>query len=101
MMKLRLDRSKIREDVSMIELDVVQDCDPGSVMHHLGPLVEEGGVVFVGLDDKVAPVPETSGGVEVQRRSADEEPGREACVLENPREHRCRGGLPVRTAHRD
>src|SRR5438270_8797388 len=51
-MELALDRCKIGEDVGMIELQVVQYCSAGVVVDKLRALVEEGGVVFVSLDDE-------------------------------------------------
>ena len=50
MMKLGLYGSKIGEDVSMIELQIIQDGGSGLVMHELGALVAKGRVVLVGLD---------------------------------------------------
>src|SRR6267143_249573 len=43
--KLSLNRRKIGEDVSMIKLYIVQNGEPGPVMHHLGTLVKKGGIV--------------------------------------------------------
>jgi len=56
--KLRLDRSKIDEDVSMIEFQIVQHGRRGPVMHELGPLIEKRRVVLVGFNNKMAAVGE-------------------------------------------
>src|SRR4029077_15149931 len=86
MMELRLDRSKILEDVGMIELDIVQNCDGRSVVHHLGALVEESGVVLVGFAHEEIPLAQPRGHIEVQRYTADEKAGGEPGVLEDPGE---------------
>ena len=52
MMKLGLDSSKIGKDVSMIELEVVQNCRPRPVMDELGAFVAERRVVLIRLDDE-------------------------------------------------
>ncbi len=52
MVKLALNRCKIGEYVSMIELQIVQNRGPRPVVDEFGALVKEGGVVFVRLDDK-------------------------------------------------
>ena len=36
----------------MVEFEVIQNQDPGAVMNEFAAFVEEGGVVFVPLDDK-------------------------------------------------
>ena len=52
MMKLPFYGSNIGEDVGMIEFQVVQDRSFWPVMNELGALIEERGVVLIGLDDK-------------------------------------------------
>ena len=73
-------------------------------MHELGPLVEEGGVVLVGLDHEGAARRCASGagtGVEVERHAGDEESGLESGGVENHREHRRGGRLAVGAGNRD
>ena len=48
--ELPLDRRQVVEDVGVVELQVVQDRRARPVVDELAALVEEGGVVFVGLD---------------------------------------------------
>src|SRR5262249_19226885 len=50
--KLPLDRRKIVEDVRMIHLQIVQYCGAAPVVNELRALVEERGVVLIGLDDE-------------------------------------------------
>ncbi|MCG3772201.1 MAG: hypothetical protein JW384_03407 [Nitrosomonadaceae bacterium] len=51
-MKLMLDSSKIRENISMIELQVIENYCPGTVMNKFRALVKEGGVILIRFDDK-------------------------------------------------
>src|SRR5689334_11957194 len=52
MMELSFDRSKIDEDVSMIELQIVENRGPSPVVHQFRALVEERRVVLVRLDNE-------------------------------------------------
>ena len=72
--KLGLNRCKIREDVSMIELYVVQNRQPWPVMHHLGTFVEESGIVFIGFDHEIDLFPQPGRYAKVDRNAANEEP---------------------------
>ena len=49
-MELALDRRQVVEDVGVVELEVVEDRGARPVVDELAALVEEGGVVLVGLD---------------------------------------------------
>ena len=80
----------------MVELEVVDDGDLGQVMDELAALVEEGGVVFVALDDEPLAVGEPRALAEVVRDAADEVAGVQAVVLEDPGQQRGGGGLAVR-----
>ena len=51
-MELGLDGGQVGEDVGVVVFEVVQDGRARPVVHELGALVEEGRVVFVGLDDE-------------------------------------------------
>src|SRR6185369_543517 len=48
-MELALDRGEVVEDVGVVELEVVEDRGARPVVDELAALVEEGGVVLVGL----------------------------------------------------
>ena len=95
------------EDVRVVELEVVQHQGARAVVHELRPLVEEGGVVLVGLDDRtgdscVARPADARAGVESRCGApADEEPGIESGGVEDHREHRGGRGLAVGAGHRD
>ena len=52
MMELRLDRRQVGKDVGVIVFEIVEDRRARAVMHELGTLVAERGVVLVGLDDE-------------------------------------------------
>src|SRR5437773_11639568 len=99
-MKLALDGGKIGEDIGMIELQVVQYCSAGAIMNELRALVEEGGVVLVSLYDEERRAGESGRNREIQWHPADEEPGEAACLLQDPRQHGCDGGLSMGARHR-
>ncbi len=74
-MKLRLDRRQVGKDVDVVELEVGQDRGARAVVHELRALVEERGVVLVGLDhEEVRAGPRRA--LEIARDAADQEPGR-------------------------
>ena len=99
--ELGLDRGEVREDVGVVELEVVQDRGPGRVVHELRPLVEERGVVLVRFDDEERSRRGPRRDAEVVRHAADQETRTLPVALEDPGEHRRRSGLPVGTGHRD
>ena len=89
-MKLGLDRCKIAEDISMIELNVVQNGNPRPVMHHLGTLIEEGSIVFVGFDHEMALFSQLRRNPEIERYTPDEKAGGQSRIYQNPSQHRGR-----------
>ena len=86
-MKLRLDRRKIRKDVRMIELKIVQDRGPGRIVDELGALVEEGRVVLIRLDNESRTLPEPGADPEVEGQAADEEARGLSGAIQDPRQH--------------
>jgi hypothetical protein len=52
--ELALDRRHVREDVGVVVFKVVEDGHQRPVVHELAALVEEGGVVLIGLDHELA-----------------------------------------------
>ena len=100
MVKLALDRCKIIEDVGMIELQIVKDRRSRAVMDELGAFIEEGSVVFVGLDDEQFAAGMAGRHRKIERHAADEEAGRTSCRFEDPGEHCRDAGLAVRAGDR-
>ncbi len=100
MVKLTLNRPKIRKYVCVVELDIVQDRRSRSVVHHLRPLVEKRRVVLVSLDDEVLSRPQPCRHSKVRGYAANEESGRKPGVFQDPCKHRRSGRLPVRARHR-
>jgi len=96
MVKLCLDSGEIIEYVCMVELKIVQDKGSRPVMHELGALVAERGIVFIGLDDEERRAAKTCRDAEIQWNPADQEAGLQTGILEDPREHRGSGGFAVR-----
>ena len=106
-MKLCLDRRKISEDVSMIELEIVQDGSPWTVMNELGALVKKRRVVFICLDHEQR-LRRASGrcgtqprrNAEVLRYTANQKTGLATGGFQYPGQHGRGGGLAVRAGHR-
>ncbi len=71
----RLDRLLVAEDVDVIELDRREDRRARPVVQELRPLVEEGGVVLVALDDELGALRRaatTAGSSAARRRSRND-----------------------------
>jgi hypothetical protein len=81
----------------MIELDVIENRRARPVMDELRSLVEESGVVLVGLNNEEARLGVACRDRKVVRHAANEEARVQASALEDPREHGGHRGLPVRT----
>ena len=77
-----LDRGHVREDVGVVVFQVVEDRDQRAVVDELAALVEEGGVVFVGLDHEFAARADARGHAEILGHPADQEAGLAACGLQ-------------------
>ena len=102
MVELGLDGADVGEDVGVVVLQVVQHRGLGVVVDEFRTLVEEGGVVFVGLDHEEVGrrfALQARGHAEVQRHAADQEAGRITGVFEDPGQHRGGRGLAVRAGH--
>src|SRR5690242_13193615 len=96
-MELPLDRFQIVEDVRMIELEIIQNRGPGTVMDELRALVEERSVVLIRFYYEKRGVGMARGDGKVHRYAADEKSRLASGALENPGDHRRNGGLTVRT----
>src|SRR6188508_1729185 len=100
MMELTLDRSNVRIDVRVVELEIIEDRSARMVMHELCALVEEGRVVLVRFYDKVLRVAGRGAGAEVIRHATNQESRCKTRIFENPRKDRAGGRLPVSACHR-
>ena len=96
MVKLRLDRCEIAENVRMIEFQVIQDRGPWLVVNELRTLVAEGGVVFVGFDHEEGGVAQACGNAEIEWHAANQEAGGQVGIFQYPGQHRSRRRLAVR-----
>ncbi|MPM72480.1 hypothetical protein SDC9_119456 [bioreactor metagenome] len=95
MVKLRLDRRQITENVGMIEFQVIQNSRPGAVMDEFRALVAESSVVFVGFDDEERGIAKAGRDAEIERYTADQEAGCHVGVFQYPRQHRTGRRLAV------
>ena len=93
--ELALDRGEIREDVRVVELQIVHHQGARVVVDELGAFVEEGAVILVRFDDKEGGRAETGGNREVARHAANKETGLQLGVLQHPGQHAGGGGLAV------
>ena len=103
MMELLLDGGQIFKNVRVVVFKVVEDRRPGTIVHELAPLVEEGRVVFVGLDDEGrhrGDATERRGARAPLRHAADQEAWVNPRLLKDPGEHRRGGRLAVRARDR-
>ena len=89
------DRIEILVDVGMIKLDRGQNHCIGKVVEELGPLIEEGGIVFVAFEDEVLPRAEMKARPEVFGDAAYQERRFKSGGVENPGKHRRGGGFAV------
>src|SRR4051812_7447545 len=82
--KLLFDRIQIFKNISVIELEIVDDRDFGQVMNELAALVEKRGVIFVAFDDEPFAVGEARALAEIVRNAPDEIARIQTVVFKNP-----------------
>ena len=80
---------------------VIEDGDRGPVMDKLAALIEEGSVVFVGLDHEFPARTNPRGDAEILGYAADQEAGLTACRLQQVGNDSCSRGLAVGAGDRD
>ena len=97
--ELAFDVGQAGEDVGVVVLQVVQHRRARAVVHELAALVEEGGVVLVGFDDKARALAQAGGNAEIQRHAADQKAGLQAGRLQYPGQHGGGRGLAVGAGH--
>src|SRR5579859_3334983 len=93
------DSLEVREDVSVIKFEVVDNGHFGQVMNELAAFIEKSGVVFVAFDDKPFAVGEAGALAKIGWNAADQVAWVEAIVLENPGEQRRRGSFAMGPSH--
>ncbi len=96
-MELPLDGGKVRKDICVIELQIVQDRGARAVVDELAALVEEGAVVFVGFHHEERRTAQARGDAEVLRHTTDEKTRAHAGMFEHPGQHAAGGGLAMGT----
>ena len=99
--ELPFDGREVVEDVRVVVLEVVDDEGARAVVDELGALVEERGVVLVGLDDEVLARAQPARRAEVRRGAPDEPAGAPPRAFEDPGDEARHGGLAVGARDRD
>ena len=99
MVELPLNGRQVREDVSVIELEIVEDCRARTVVDKLRALVEKGAVIFIGFYHKERRITQTGRHGKVLRHAADQETRGHARVLQHPGQHAAGRGFTVGTCH--
>ncbi len=100
MMELPLDGRQVREDIGVVELQVVEDRRTRAVVDELAALVEEGAVVLVGLDHEERRPAQARGDAEILRHATDQEARAHAGMLQYPGQHARTAGLAMGARHR-
>ena len=80
-----LNRREVIKNIRVIEFEIVDDGDFRLVMDEFAAFVEEGGVVFIALDDEPFTVREPRALAEIGWDAADEKTGIQSAVFKNPR----------------
>ena len=80
--ELFLDCAYIIEYIGMVEFEIIQHAGAGLVMDKFGTFVEEGGIVFIGLDHEERVIAVACGQAEILRHTTDQETGIQARILE-------------------
>ena len=94
--KLYLNRCQIRENIGMVEFEIIQNRRARTVVHKLTALVEKRGVVLIRLNHEKRIVGQTCRDAKVTRHAADQKARVQTGVFEQPREHRAGGGFAMR-----
>ena len=99
-MELPLYRGQVGENIGMVVLDVVDNQSPGAVVDKLGALIEKGGIVFIGLDDKILAITDIGERCgKIPGHTANEVTRLKPVVFQYPRQHARSGGLAVGTGN--
>ena len=93
--KAGLDLLKVAVDVSMVELDVINNDELGQVVDKFRALVEEGGVVFVAFNDEILRVPQTGALSKVRWNASNQVSWGETGRFKYPGQNRGRRGFAV------
>src|SRR5205807_219267 len=97
--KLQFYGGEIGVNIGMIEFERSDDQIVGVVVKEFRTLVEEGGIVFVALDDEFPAPAQAVARAEIFGHAADEEIGAASGELKNPGQQGGRGGFAVRAGH--
>src|SRR6516164_4930285 len=99
MVERSFDRVQVREDIGVVEFEVVDDRDFWEVMNELTAFIEESCVVFVTLDNKPITIGEASPLAEVIWNTPNEIARVQPVMFEHPGQQRRCGCFTMRTSH--
>ena len=99
-MELPLDGREIREDIRVVELQVIQDRGARAVVNEFAALVEKGAVVFIGFHHEERRTAQARGNAEILRHATNQKARTHAGMLQHPGQHAAGGGLAVGAGHR-
>ena len=108
--ELALNGGQVVKNVGVVKLKVVENGRAGAVVHKFAALVKKRRVVFIGFDHEQRAAlgrayallrdPQPCRYAKVQRHATYQKARLQACVFQNPSEHRRGGGLAMRAGHR-
>ena len=98
-MKLGLDGSEVGKNIGVVELQITDNQGARAVVNKFGSLVEEGRVVFIGLDHEEIGLTQSSRLAEIPRHAANQKTGGHPAVFQNPCQHAGCRGFAVGTGH--
>src|SRR5580765_5196489 len=84
MLERGFDRIEIREDIRVVEFEIIDDGDLGQVMDELAALIKKSRVVLVAFNNKPVAIGETRALAQVVRNSANEKAGVQSIVFKYP-----------------
>ena len=100
LIELTTDRCDVRVDICMVVFQIVQYRGARTVVNELRALVEKRRVVLIRFDHEVGCGPDPCGGIEIGGHSADQKPGIQPRMLQDPGEHAAGRGLAVSAGDR-
>src|SRR5690606_19199260 len=87
MVELQLDILQVAKNIGMVELEIAEDRGAWQVMDELLAIVEEGTVIFIGLDHEKRRIAEPRRHRKILWHATNQVTRRKARLVENPGKH--------------